>query len=74
MQRASSSKKSVSTIEVSRWRVPIARELAAAYSRSSSVEPWPGKPIVKVDGGSAPRAAMAATTPAESTPPLRKAP
>jgi hypothetical protein len=54
--------------------VPIRRALSAAYSRSSSTASWPGKPIVKVAGGSAERRAIAATTAAESTPPDRKAP
>ena len=71
---ASSARKSVSTIAVSWWSVPIRRALSAAGARSSSRPPWPGKPIVNVLGGWAERLAMAATTAAESTPPLRKAP
>ena len=71
---ASSARKSVSTIAVSWWSVPIRRALSAAGARSSSRSPWPGKPIVKVLGGCGERFAIAATTAAESTPPERKAP
>ena len=50
-QRASSARKSVSSMAVSWWSVPIRRALSAASARSSSTSPWPGKPIVKVLGG-----------------------
>ena len=74
MQRASSVRKSVSRITVSWWSVPMMRAVSAASARSSSTSPWPGKPIVNVVGGVPERSFIAATTPALSTPPERKAP
>ena len=73
-QRASSARKSSSSIAVSWWSVPITRALSAARRRSSSRSPWPGKPIVNVVGGSGAERAMADTTAAESTPAERNAP
>jgi hypothetical protein len=50
------------------------RAVSAAGPRSSSTSPWPGKPMVKVVGGSSERSFIAATMAALSTPPERKAP
>ena len=50
---ASSSRKSpASHATVAWWSVPIARAVSAAAARSSNAPPAPGKPIVKVVGGS----------------------
>ena len=67
-------RKSVSRITVSWCSVPMMRAVSAASLRSSTTSPWPGKPIVNVVGRLGARSFMAATTPALSTPPERKAP